>query len=203
MQFVQKWVMWIKRSRSFDLGQITLQEVRADEIALEREQMRLEEGIEHDQERVRKITEEAVSSGSKTKAKSATRRILQIQETIRDAERSLAVIGKQLTGLSRIKRLISSQARLVTTPLLERLNQLSPAELERALTKQMSVEEMREKGILDVVEILDGPATAVDEIEESPEAKELFATIVAAQEARDPSLVTSLVAERMEAVEEI
>jgi len=185
----------------FDLSQVKPEEVRADQIALERQELRLQEEIERAQARIDDITEKAVEGGRRSHARTATRKIMQIKEVIKDRERALAIVSRKLVALGRLRRLLDGSGCEEVSTVLSRLQRMPQGVVERVLAGEMAREEARERGLLDVVEMLNGPVTEQDEIEESPEAMAIMGAIVAAQEAHDATIAQRAVAAHLEADE--
>lgn len=179
------------RRPEFKLSDVDPEEVRADQIRLERQEQKLEQEIERDRRQIEEITQQAVDAGRETTARTATRKIMQLKERIKDRERSMHLISRELMALGRMQRLFGARDRAEHSHVFARLTNLSPGLLERLLTGEIAREEARERGVLDIVEILDGPVTAQSEIEESPEAEEIYNAIVQAQKVGDRTIVAA------------
>lgn len=185
-------------SRSFDLSQVTPEEIRTDEISLERQERKLEAEIDACQERIDAIARETVESGKRSRARSAARNIMLLKERIADKERALVGISKSLRALGRLSLLTQSAAALAPSGVLCRLQSLPQADLSRLLCGEMAQAEARERGLDSIVSLLGASTAMGDDLESDPEAASLQAVFERAIEAGDPTLVTAALAEKEE-----
>lgn len=187
--------------KSFDLSQITPEEIRTDEITLERQERKLESEIDACQGRIDAIVNETVAAGKRSQARSATRKIMQLKERIADKERALKGISKSLRALGRLSLLTQSAASLAPSGVLARLHSLPQGDLSRLLCGEMAEAEARERGLDSIVEMLSAYSAMDDGMEGDPEAASLQAAFERAIDAGDPTLVAALIAEDAEPAE--
>lgn len=193
------WGRFFGRKDGVDLSSVTPEDIRADEIALERQEQRIDQEVEQCQQRIDVIARQVVEAGQKSKVRAATRQILQLKERISDKEHSQAMISKSLIALGRLRRVIEGSEHLVKSGVLGRLQSLPQADLSRLLCGEMARSEVASKGLNAVVELLEGAATDLEPVSVDSEAARLMAAFDAAIEAGDPTLVTNLVGEEVEA----
>lgn len=192
------WGQLLGSRKNLDLSRISPEEIRRDEIMLEREEKKLDAEVEECQARIRTVTRETVDSGQKCQARVATRKILLLKERIADKEQALTSISKSLRALGRLRLLSQQAGRAVGSEVLARLQALPQHDLTRVLCGEMALREAREKGLDSILDILGGPAGTSDFSPVDEEERALFDALVSAQEAGDPSLATAFIADRME-----
>lgn len=193
------WGRLFGRNAQFDLASVRQEDIRADEIALERQEVRLDQEIEQCERRIQDVVQQTVEAGRKSKARVATRQILQLKERIADKEHALDTIGKSLIALGRLRRVVEGVDRLAPSGVLTRLQSLPQADLNRLLCGEMASKEAASRGLTAVLEMLEGPLTEAEKAPMSAEYEALLRTLETAIEAGDPSLVTVAVSEELEA----
>ena len=185
--------------QKLDLSSITLEDIRGDEIALERQEDRLEREIGQCHQRIDAVVHEVVEAGKKSKARVATRRVIQLKERIVDKDQALDMISRSLIALGRLRRLVGNAEQAVKSGVLSRLQGLPQADLTRLLCGEMARSEIATRGLDAVVEMLEAPVTHTQMAEADDEAAELMRVFEEAIEANDPTIVTQAVARDLEA----
>lgn len=192
------WGRLFGRRDGLDLSSISPEDIRTDQIALERQEDRLDEEVEQCQRRIDEIVNDVVAGGKKNKARAAARKVMQLKERIVDKEQALDMISRSLMALGRLQRLVGNSEQLVRSGVLGRLQKLPQADLTRLLCGEMARAEAKSMGLDTVIEMLQGPATAVEPLAMSQETARLTAAFEAAIEAGDPTLVSAVVAEDLD-----
>jgi len=182
----------------FDLSTVRPEEIRADEIALEHQESKLDDEIDRCTQRIAQITQQVVDSGSKSKARVATRKIMQLKERIGDKEHAQATVSRSLIALGRLGRIIAGRERLAASGVLGRLQSLPQGDLNRLLCGEMARREIADNGLEDVLQVLGSHGAGLQEVPVDAEAERLMQAFDAAIEANDPTLVTSMVAEEID-----
>lgn len=173
--------IWV---RGFRLSDVSAKDIRADEIALERREHDLEAALDEEQAQIDAVTRDAVASGRRSTARQATRRILASRDRMKIHEAELAQVSKQLGALGRIRRLVEANEQLAASGVLSRLQGMPTAELGRIVSGQVARNELEERGLSQLADILDLPGAA--EAEEDAEARELRLALESAIDANDP-----------------
>lgn len=176
--------------RKFRMGDIKPEDIRADEIGLEREEKRLEAALDEAQSKIDEITGDTVASGRKSGVPRATRKIMQINDRVRVHEAELAQVSRQLIALGRLRRLVEG-TELAASGVLDSLKHLPQAQLERVLSGALARDELARDGLAQVADMVNVPPRA--ETAEPEDARQLREALEAAIDAKDPALAQTAI----------
>jgi len=177
--------------RKFQLSDLKLEELRADEIALEREEKKLEEALDKSGVEIAQITQGVVESGQKTKARQAVRKIMQLKDGMKVREAELTQVSQHLMALGRLKRIVENRAGLAQSGVLARLKRLPQATLQGVICEGAARRQLADEGLDEIADLLNLPVA--ETAEEAEDARQIREALEAAIDANDPGLVSAAI----------
>jgi len=182
-----------RRNTPFSLKSVSEQDLRTEEISLERRLAETHRAIETANREIAAVVDKLAASGSHAQIPTARRQIRKLERYVAQKQRLAAQIDKALEAVSGLKVAVEGQ-EVVSSPLLAALSGAQRPALSRALAELSAADEEAHRNLAALAETVG----AYSETEFTPERTEadtdLDERLRAVIDSRDPSLALSFLA---------
>lgn len=188
---IRTMLSYFRRTTQFSLRSIREQDLRAEEIVLERRLAETHRAIETANRQKAAVVDKLSESGSYAEIPSARRQIRAIEREVVQKQRLAAHIDKALEALAGLRMAVSAR-EVTSSPLLQELSGAQRPAISRELAAISASDEESARNLAELAETVSAYSEAEFSPERSEADRELDERLRAVIDSRDPSLALPL-----------